>query len=60
MGTGSGRRTTCPLVSSDNDLTPSLATQIYAFAIDPKLISYEPQVLHAPFFPPGQLKKVTE
>jgi Esterase-like activity of phytase len=47
-------------VISDNDLNPSLATQIYSFAIDPALINFEPQVLHGPFYPPGQVKKVTE
>ena len=45
-------------VISDNDLNPSLATQIYAFAIDPGLLDYEPQELPGPLFPPGQVKKL--
>jgi hypothetical protein len=44
-------------VVSDNDLNPSLATQIYAFAIDPSLLDYEPQWLPGPLYPPGQVKK---
>ena len=44
-------------VVSDNDLNPSLATQIYSFSIDPSLINYEPQLLPGPFYPYGQLKK---
>jgi hypothetical protein len=44
-------------VISDNDLNPSLATQIYSFSIDPSLINYEPQLLPGPFYPRGQLKK---
>src|SRR5215813_15559089 len=44
-------------VISDNDLNTSLATQIYAFAIDASLINFQPQFLAAPFYPPGQVKK---
>lgn len=44
-------------VISDNDLNPSLATQIYAFAIDPSLINLEQQFLPGPLYPPGQVKK---
>jgi hypothetical protein len=44
-------------VISDNDLNPSLATQVYAFAIDSSLINLEPQTLPGPLYPPGQVKK---
>lgn len=44
-------------VISDNDLNPALATQIYAFAIDPSLINFQQQILPGPLFPPGQVKK---
>jgi len=47
-------------VISDNDLNPNLATQIYAFAIDPALINLEPQVLPGPFYPPGRVKKAIQ
>ena len=47
-------------VISDNDLNPSLATQIYAFAIEPALINFQPQVLPEPFYPPGQVKKALQ
>ena len=47
-------------VISDNDLNPSLATQIYAFAIDPSLINLEEQLLRAPLYPPGQVKKALQ
>ncbi len=40
-------------VISDNDLNPSLATQIYAFAIDPSLLNFQPQLIHGPLYPPG-------
>src|SRR5262245_17325428 len=43
---------------SDNDLNPSLATQVYAFAIDASLIDFQPQTLPGPLFPPGQVKKL--
>jgi hypothetical protein len=45
-------------VISDNDLNPSLATQIYAFAIEPTLINFQQQILPDPLFPPGQVKKL--
>lgn len=45
-------------VISDNDLNPTLATQIYAFAIDPSLLNVVPQVFGDPLFPPGQVKKL--
>lgn len=45
-------------VVSDNDLTLSLATQLYSFAIDPSLLNLQSQVLPGPMFPPGQVKKV--
>ena len=44
-------------VISDNDLNPSLATQIYAFAIEPTLLNFQPQFLPGPLYPPGQVKK---
>ena len=44
-------------VISDNDLNPALATQIYAFAIDPSLLNLQQQFLQEPLFPPGQVKK---
>ena len=47
-------------VISDNDLNPSLATQIYAFAIDPSLINLEPQLIQVPLYPPGQVKKALQ
>jgi hypothetical protein len=39
-------------VISDNDLTPSLATQIYAFAIEPALLNFQQQLL-PPALPTG-------
>ncbi len=49
-------------VVSDNDLFPELPTQIYAFAIDGSAnganISYRPQRIPGPMFPPGQVKKI--
>jgi len=45
---------------SDNDLNPGLATQIYAFAIEPALINFQPQILPGPFYPPGQVKKALQ
>ena len=45
-------------VISDNDLNPTLATQIYAFAIEPALINFQQQLLPDPLFPPGQVKKL--
>ena len=44
-------------VVSDNDLNPSLATQIYAFAIDPSVLDFARQSLPGPLYPPGQVKK---
>ena len=44
-------------VMSDNDLNPSLATQIYAFAIEASLLDFEQQVLPGPLYPRGQVKK---
>jgi hypothetical protein len=45
-------------VISDNDLNPALATQIYAFAIEPSQLGLQQQLLPGPLFPPGQVKKV--
>jgi hypothetical protein len=45
-------------VISDNDLNPTLATQIYSFAIEPSLLNFESQVLPGPLYPPGQIKKL--
>ena len=39
-------------VTTDNDLIPANATQIYAFGIDPDLIDYQPQLLLLPIYPP--------
>jgi hypothetical protein len=44
-------------VMSDNDLNSSIATQIYAFAIDPALLDLQRQYLPGPLYPPGQVKK---
>ncbi len=44
-------------VISDNDLNSNLATQIYAFAIDPSLLNFQAQILPEPLYPPGQVKK---
>ncbi|HKB11568.1 MAG TPA: esterase-like activity of phytase family protein, partial [Vicinamibacterales bacterium] len=46
-------------VISDNDLNTGIATQIYAFAVNETQagISYAPQQLPDPLFPPGQVKK---
>ena len=44
-------------VVSDNDLDTSLATQIYAFAINDSLLNFERQLLPGPLYPPGQVKK---
>lgn len=44
-------------VTTDNDLMPTLPTQIFAFEIASDLISYQRQSLPGPFFPPGQVKK---
>ena len=45
-------------VISDNDLNPSLATQIYAFAVEPALLNFQEQLLPDPLFPSGQVKKL--
>ena len=45
-------------VISDNDLNPSLATQIYAFAVEPALLNFQEQLLPDSLFPPGQVKKL--
>jgi hypothetical protein len=45
-------------VVSDNDLTPGLATQIFAFAIDPSVADVQAQDVGGPLFPPGQVKKL--
>ena len=47
-------------VISDNDLNASLATQIYAFAIDPSLLNFQEQLLPGPLYPPGQVKKALQ
>jgi Esterase-like activity of phytase len=47
-------------VISDNDLNPSLATQIFAFAIEPALINFQQQILPNPLFPPGQVRKLIQ
>jgi hypothetical protein len=45
-------------VISDNDLSPSLPTRIYAFAIDQARVDWERPYLPGPLFPPGQVKKL--
>jgi len=49
-------------VVSDNDLNPAVATQLYAFAIDPVAanLNLRRQVLPGPLYPPGQVKKAVE
>ena len=49
-------------VLSDNDLNPGIPTQIYAFAVDGAAagITYVPQDLPEPMFPPGQVKKLVK
>jgi hypothetical protein len=48
-------------VLSDNDLFPDLPTQIYAFAIDAAAgVTYQPQQIPGPLFPPGQVKKIVK
>ena len=44
-------------VLSDNDLNSTIASQIYAFAIDAALIDLQRQYLPGPLYPPGQVKK---
>ncbi len=49
-------------VISDNDLDPSLATQIYAFAIDTAAakLDYQRQFLPLPIFPPWQIRQILQ
>lgn len=49
-------------VISDNDLDPTLDTQIYAFAIDSTAagLDFRRQFLPLPLFPPWQIKKILE
>ncbi|MEO8178454.1 MAG: esterase-like activity of phytase family protein [Deltaproteobacteria bacterium] len=49
-------------VVTDNDLSPELPTQIYAFAIDDQAagVCYQPQRVAGPMFPPGQLRRALE
>ena len=48
-------------VLSDNDLFPDLPTQIYAFAIDAAAgVTYQPQQIPGPLFPPGQVQKIVK
>ena len=44
-------------VFSDNDLNPDIPTYIFAFAIDPSVVDYQPQVIPAKLYAPGQIKK---
>ena len=44
-------------IISNNDLNPNLSAQIFAFAIAPTLINYQPQVLPGPLFPRDRLRK---
>ena len=44
-------------VMSDNDLNPNVATQIFAFAIDPSLVDFQEQFQPLPLFPRGSLPK---
>ena len=45
-------------VISDNDLTPTLATRIFAFAIDPEEAAVAAPTHAGPMFAPGQVKKI--
>jgi hypothetical protein len=49
-------------VLSDNDLNLGIPTQIYAFAVNGAAagITYVPQDLPEPMFPPGQVKKLVK
>jgi hypothetical protein len=49
-------------VASDNDLFLGLPTKIYAFAVDATAahITYQPQELPGPLYPPGQVKKALD
>jgi hypothetical protein len=48
-------------VISDNDLYPGRPTQVFAFAVDSSAaganVSYVPQQINGPLYPPGQAKK---
>jgi hypothetical protein len=44
-------------VVSDNDLSPTIDTQLFAFAVEASSIDLQPQVLPGPLYPPGQVKK---
>jgi len=47
-------------VLSDNDLNTGFPTEIFAFEVDGTAagITYQPQVLPGPLFPPGQVKQI--
>ena len=47
---------------SDNDLNPTIGTQIYAFAVKASDagITFVRQEQPEPMFPPGQVKKLTK
>ena len=47
-------------VISDNDLNPTIDTQLYSFAIEPSLLNFEEQLLPGPLYPPGQVKKALQ
>jgi len=47
-------------VISDNDLSTTIGTQIYAFAIAPSALDLQPQQLPEPLFAPGQIKKTLQ
>jgi hypothetical protein len=36
----------------------AIATQIYAFAVDPTVVDLQRQYLPGPLYPPGQVKKM--
>ena len=45
-------------VISDNDLNPSLATQLYAFAVDDEVAAVAPRTLPGPLFAPGLVQRI--
>jgi len=48
------------IVTSDNDLMTGIPTYFWVFAIDPSALpGYQAQTLPGPFFPPGQVQKIT-
>jgi hypothetical protein len=49
-------------VVSDNDLNPTIPTQIYAFAVKASDagIAFVRQEQPEPMFPPGQVKKIVK